>query len=231
MLKSLRPDLGIAIKLIEKKYIYLIKNYLPGGITAGFTKPYITGNILQDIKFISSSLKKAFSAGYLTQPHSAGVENIVEGGLYEGDALFTSKNKLVLIVKTADCLPLFFYSKQLRVIGIGHLGWRSAQKGILDNIPYDLSLFKVIAGVGLRKCCFKVGEEFTNSKRLSHFVKKNNILHFNPIKFAAAALKNKGLGEDNFKDLSICSFCDNHNFPSYRKSKTTRRTLSFILQE
>ena len=231
LLKSSHSNLSIVIKLVERKYIYLIKGFFPEGITAGFTKPCITGKIPEDIKFIYSSLNKTFSFGYLTQPHSTQVKNIVREGLYAADALFTGKNKLALIAKTADCLPLFFYSKHLRIIGILHMGWRSANKGILDSIPYDMSLFRAVAGVGLRKCCFKVGREFTGFKKLNHFVKKNNDLHFDPVEFSAASLKKKGLRENNFKDLRICTFCNNHNFPSYRRDKTNRRTLSFILQE
>ncbi len=111
------------------------------------------------------------------------------------------------------------------------MGWRSAEAGILDNISFDLSSFAAIAGIGLRQCCYEVGEEFLEHERLKPFLeRKQKKIFFDPIGFARATLIKKGLSEDNFFDLGLCNFCMESDFFSYRKSHTENRTVSFILK-
>jgi len=162
--------------------------------------------------------------------HGGEVLSISEPGKYTCDGIFTSSPELVLIVKTADCLPLIFFSLKNKMSGVVHMGWRSAENGILGNIDIDLKDFIVIAGPGLRKCCYKVGEEFNRYKDFSDYMlEKNNGFYFDPILFAKNNLIKNGLKEENFFDSRICSLCSEFGLPSYRKTKTNKRTLSFIL--
>lgn len=220
------------MKLIEKKDCYLLEDIYQKNIILGFTKTTIYGkNPPQDIKKAISFLPFEFKTAYLNQIHSAVVHNIVKPGIYEGDGLFTELNNCVLIVKTADCLPLIFVSEELGVIGVVHMGWRSAKEGILGNISYDLSTFKVIAGVAMRKCCYGVGDEFLDYLNFRNFLtRKNKKLYFDPISFAYESLINNGLKKENFIDLDICSFHSPQNFFSYRRDKQFFRTLSFVIK-
>ena len=134
------------------------------------------------------------------------------------------------MVRTADCLPLYFSSSELDIVGVVHMGWRSAKEDILNNIKYDLSSFKVVAGVGLRNCCYKVGDEFYDIDNMKRFlIKKENKYYLDIIRFSQDSLIKKGLRSENFFDLKMCSFC-NDDFFSYRKSTTESRMLSFILK-
>ncbi len=219
------------MKLTEKNNLYSIKNFFSASIYCGFTKKSISGlKIKEDFKKIALNFKETLKLVYLAQIHSSRVKFIQKEGLYEGDGVFTNQKQIMLVIKTADCLPLFFYDQKKEIIGLIHLGWRPALAGILENIKIDLSNFKVLAGVGLRKCCFKVGEEFLKYKELSPFIKwQKNVLFFDPLAFARGELIKQGLPPDNFKDLSICSFCQD-KFYSYRREKTKKRTLSFIVK-
>ena len=218
------------MNLIEKEHCYLAEDVFSQGVIAGFTKNTLIGELPKDLKEALSVLLKGAGIGYLKQEHSSRVNIIEKEGLYEGDALFSNKSNLALVVRTADCLPLYFSSQPLNVIGVVHLGWRSAKEGLLDNISYDLSSFKVIAGVGLRKCCYRIGEEFLDSSLSKYIDKVEDQLYFDPIKFVRETLCKRGLKEDNFFDLDICSFCNYSRFFSYRKTVTSCRTLSFIIQ-
>lgn len=225
------------MKLTEHKHCVLIEDFFTSCTLAGFTKNSLAGNPPQDIQTALSFSGKKFKVAYLNQIHSAKVLSVDQGGCYEGDALFTKFLDLVLVVKTADCLPLFFESKKLGVIGVVHMGWRSAKKGILDNVAYDLSSFKVMAGVGLRKTCYEVGDDLLSHKPFSPFIEKTSrggvtppLLNFDPIGFAKNKLISRGLKEDNFIDLDICSFCSEDNFFSCRRGDVNSRTLSFILK-
>ena len=136
-----------------------------------------------------------------------------------------------MAVKTADCLPLFFYDEKDGSIGVLHMGWRSAKEGILDNISIDLPSAKVLAGVAMRQCCFEVTDEFRAYRDLSPFVNERaDKLYFDPVGFSRAALTARGMKEESFSDLNICTICNSLNFFSFRRDKTKNRMLSFIIK-
>ena len=218
------------MRLIEHTSYLLIEDFFPSGVVVGFTKPNLEGILPQDSHKVFSSLKLEPQVSYMNQLHSAIVHCIDKPGAYNADALFTTTKNQALIVKTADCLPIFLAKSDSKIIGILHMGWRSAKEGILDNIPYELDSFKVGLGVGLRQCCFEVGDEFLEYRAFKPFLKeREDKVYFDPVNFAKSTLIEKGLKERNLFDMGICSFCSDKGFFSYRRSKTSSRTLSFIL--
>ena len=218
------------MELIESKHCFLFKDFFLPAVTAGFTTKAIEGNLPQDIEKIPIFKKGGFNLSYLKQIHSSRIHSVKSEGVYEGDGLFTKKDGLVLVVRTADCLPLFFCSDKEDVIGLIHMGWRGAKEGILEGIDFDLSSFRVAAGTGLRKSCYEVGDEFLEySGFKDHVEKRKDKLYFDPIGFVKDALLRKGLRAENFFDVDICSLCSK-NFFSYRRDKTDLRTLSFIVK-
>ncbi len=216
------------IKLQETENCFFIKNIFPHKIVAGFTKTSLLGRLPSDFYKLISYIGKDVKFSYMNQKHSNQIAIIKKAGAYDSDGLFTEQKKHFLIVKTADCLPLFF-AKKNSWVGVIHLGWRSAKKGILTKISFNLADFKVVAGVGLRSCCYQVGEEFRECKDLSSYLKVTpKGIFFNPVKFAKEQLVLKGLDKDNFFDLGLCSHCLQGSFFSYRRDKATQRNLSFI---
>ncbi|MCM8774088.1 MAG: polyphenol oxidase family protein [Candidatus Omnitrophica bacterium] len=219
------------MKLVKKKYIYLIDNFFPKSIIAGFTDTTLEGrDVVGDLTKVLEELRINAGIAFMDQTHSSLVNFVDRGGKYRADAIFTIQKEVVLVVKTADCLPLLFYEEKKGYIGVIHLGWRSAKLGILNNINMDFSKGKVLAGVGLRKCCFRTGAEFINYKELEQFLEKRESLYFDPISFSLHSFLYKGVDRDNFVDLNICSFCNSLNFFSFRREKTEKRTLSFIVK-
>lgn len=216
--------------MIENRYAHIVDGFFPDGITAGFTTPIIEGDPSRDMDIALSFLNKKIDVAYMDQVHGSEIKKIDTPGLYTCDGIFTDKADLTLVVKTADCMPLIFCSRQENVVGVVHMGWRSAKGGILDNIPYELSSFKVFAGVGMRKCCYEVGSEFLAHKNFKpHIRSRGGKYYFDPLGFARTSLVANGLKEENFSDLGLCSYCSEQNFFSHRKTATRNRTLSFIL--
>lgn len=64
---------------------------------------------------------------------------IESGSLPEGDALYSAKEKEILIIKTADCMPLFFWSESRPLIGAVHSGWKGALSGISEKLFLKLN--------------------------------------------------------------------------------------------
>lgn len=104
----------------------------------------------------------ALSAEWIRQP---GV--FFASALSDTDGLITNVKGVGLMIKAADCVPVFLYDSEHRAIGLVHAGWRGTSRGIVKAAikafaeNYGTSPDALIAGVGpgIGKCCFAVGEE------------------------------------------------------------------------
>lgn len=219
------------MRLSEQKYSYLITRFFPDNILCGFTKTNIHGlDIPQDMRKVAGELVGEFSVAYLNQIHSPHTSFIDSQGVYRGDGLLTQEKGIMLVVKTADCLPVFVYDKKNSTIGMIHLGWRSARSGIIDATGIDFSCATIIAGIGLRSCCYRVGEEFLGYDSFVPFLqrrKKN--LYFDPVSFLGAEIVKRGGTQEQLQDIKLCSYCSTKGY-SFRRQKTNKRTLSFIVK-
>ncbi len=223
--------MNLKVRLVERGRFFLIKDPFSPSITAGFTKPFISEKFISNFQDLLLYIGKSASFSYMIQKHLSEVSLIEGPGAYEADGLFTKKKNLFLMVKSADCLPIFL-AQGNKWVGAVHMGWRPAREGILKNIPFDLSGFRAVAGVGLRSCCYRVGAEFIKYPQFSCYLKKTSQgLFFDPVEFAKTELVRLGLLEANFFDLGLCSFCSEGDFPSWRRNKTANRTLSFISRD
>ncbi|MEM7179858.1 MAG: polyphenol oxidase family protein [Spirochaetota bacterium] len=54
-------------------------------------------------------------------------------GVLEGDGLFTQNTGQALIIKTADCMPVFLYSESQPLLFALHAGWRGTQAKICEK--------------------------------------------------------------------------------------------------
>jgi len=89
-----------------------------------------------------------------------------QGRVYsETDALLSAAPGAVLMSRFGDCVPVLFYERRRRVIGLAHAGWRGVVNGVVPAAvsrlveawgchPADLW-----AGVGpsIGPCCYEVG--------------------------------------------------------------------------
>lgn len=153
------------------------------------------------------------------------------------DGLITKVPGLVLGIRTADCVPVFFWDPVRKVAGIAHGGWKGVKDGILAQM---LKIFekscgtkmgdlRVAIGPSIRKCCYEVGKEF-----LGYFpgfyrgkdAVKGNLDLVGVIK---SRLLKRGILEDHVHDTGLCTVCENKKFFSYRTEAQTReRILSVI---
>lgn len=220
------------MKLAERDYCYLYEDVFPDGIIAGFTKPQLEGRLPdRDAPKALSFLGSVFDVSYMKQVHGSKVHTVNFGGMYVGDGLVTEEKRLVLAVKTADCMPVTLYSRDQGVLAAVHMGWRSAKEGILANVGEDLSSFTAVVGPALRKCCYEVGEEFLDFDNMSPFLgRKGEELYFDPVSFAKEELLKRGLKEGNFFDTRICSYCSFMELHSHRRTGRNSRTVSFIVK-
>ncbi len=85
----------------------------------------------------------------------------------KGDALITNEPGLLLVVQTADCVPILLADKKSHAIAAVHSGWRGTLQRMaektLGRMQMELGTRAqdVLAalGPGIGQCCFEVGRE------------------------------------------------------------------------
>lgn len=87
----------------------------------------------------------------------------------ETDALITLDENLEIGVRTADCVPVTFFSPDVPAVAVAHAGWRGTIGGIVDNVVdrltqlgADPANIKVRFGVSICKDCYEVGEDLAH---------------------------------------------------------------------
>jgi purine-nucleoside/S-methyl-5'-thioadenosine phosphorylase / adenosine deaminase len=85
----------------------------------------------------------------------------------QGDALFTRDPGILLIVQTADCVPILLADTKQRGIAAIHSGWRGTLKRIAEKtlgrmtMEFGTRPEDVIAAIGpaIGRCCYEVGSD------------------------------------------------------------------------
>jgi polyphenol oxidase len=85
----------------------------------------------------------------------------------KGDALFTREAGILLVVQTADCIPILLADTKQRAIAAIHSGWRGTLHRIAAKtlgrmqMEFGTRPEDVIAalGPGIGRCCYEVGPE------------------------------------------------------------------------
>ncbi|MCW7467963.1 polyphenol oxidase family protein [Leptospira kanakyensis] len=54
--------------------------------------------------------------------------------ILEGDGLYTEIPKTMLVVRTADCVPVFLYSNKQQFVAMIHSGWKGTSLGITEKM-------------------------------------------------------------------------------------------------
>jgi len=137
------------------------------------------------------------------------------------DGLITDQKNQALLIRTADCIPVFLYDNSKNRVGLIHAGFKGLVKGIIKNTLSHFNSKKTIAGLGphIRKEYYLRGDNKKYYKRKefkNYFNKKEEKLYFSITKLAKDQLINNGILKENIEDCGICTYCSN-NFLSARK--------------
>jgi YfiH family protein len=152
------------------------------------------------------------------------------------DALLTSVPGVGLVIRTADCLPIFLLDPRRRAIGIAHAGWRGLAAGLplrlvaafrhlYHSVP---SALRVAIGPAIRSCCYEVGPEFET--RFGSFVQvRDGRRTCDLIGVAIEQLQRGGVSPARIVDSGQCTSCSSSSWCSIRRDgQETGRLLSFI---
>jgi polyphenol oxidase len=198
------------------------------------------------LKIITDFNLKNFTV--LSQVHSIKghciekIKNPLDIFSMQGDFLITQQKNIGIGVLTADCLPVVVFDPITQTAGIAHSGW----KGTSENIAYSMNNtmkteysvspknIKIWLGPAAKQCCYEVDKDFyKNFEHFSFYQKcffqRNKKKIFDNGLLSYLILQENGIPEKNI-DTShhVCTICNEH-YHSYRRNKTLKRNISFII--
>lgn len=203
-------------------------------------------------QFFSQNEIKYKKLVFLEQIHSANIEVFSLDGndhlkkIDDTDGVITKEDSVILIVRTADCLPIIFVEKSKRLIGVSHQGWRGSLKKLAIKMVDKLvdkgankKEILVAIGPGIGACCYDIDddryyqflEEFDGySDKIFHLERGKR--HLNLALLNYLLLINAGVKKENIDFFPFCTSCDKKRFFSFRrdKKKDFGEMFSFVLR-
>ena len=161
------------------------------------------------------------------QTHSNQVQYIDEPGIYKDtDGLITDiKNKIPLVIQTADCVPIFIIDNNRGIIGLVHSGWKGTSKSIIlsaisifSNFGSKLNEIDVYLGPCIKPCCYEIKNDVAQFFDEEFIINNNNKLFLCLEAKIKNDLLNVGIPNSNIFISEICTY-ENKSFCSYRRDK------------
>jgi len=154
----------------------------------------------------------------------------------DADASYTTHNKVVCSIRTADCMPLLITDEAGSFVAAIHAGWRGLASNIIENTLKKINAkgkFIVWIGPHISQEFFEVGAEVRNiflkndSASAEAFINAANGKYLlSMLKVAQLKLQNLGV-EKIYVTKNFCTY-KNANYYSYRRETSKERMTSLI---
>ena len=221
-----------------QKGIYVFPSFLPEALLAFSTREFdASKDLLFFLKSLGISPERSFTIKQVHGNHVVWARSPNLNETIEADGIVTQEKGLALVIRTADCVPLFLWDPESQAVGLVHVGWRGAQKGIVRQAVEMLEQTfqskppRLLAALGpaIRECCYEVGEEFQNY--FPGFVRESAGKHrFDLAGFVKSGLEALGIPKNSMIDSGICTACSvGRFFSARRESQETGRFPSVIM--
>jgi len=151
-------DCGFTSEVIPVRHFFGTRQ-LPAGLQDAIQLGEVTTGpptfpFIASLKQIHSTRVAVFDS-----PVKAGVMS--QG---EGDALVTNRPQFLLVVRTADCVPVLLIDHKTGVIGAIHAGWRGAIGGIVsktiqtcvEQFGSNVAHMHMAIGPSIGPCCYEI---------------------------------------------------------------------------
>lgn len=182
----------------------------------------------------------------LEQVHSADVL-VVDRAPSErlrGDALVTDSPGFFLVVKTADCLPLFLFDEERRVVAAVHAGWRGTARMIARAAVATMGLrfgsrpeaLTAAFGPCIGPSCYEVGEDVVRAfaggeppgSIFSPMPEKPGRFHLDLRAANRAQLEGAGVLSRRIFSVDVCTHCEPDLLSWRRDRDSSARLYNFI---
>ncbi|MCP4760848.1 MAG: peptidoglycan editing factor PgeF [archaeon] len=175
----------------------------------------------------------------LDQVHEDSIELIdyplIEDNLYlaSADGMITNQRGLCLVIRTADCVPVFAYDSERNILGAAHSGWKGCRLSISRKLIREMvrvfgakhSDIRVYILPSIGPSSYEVNNDVASLFNEDISI-ENNMKYLNLWKNIETSLINEGIFRENIYNSHICTLQNNSDFFSYR-NKDTGRNLNF----
>lgn len=176
---------------------------------------------------------------WMTQTHSTLCHTINEQICFdalEGDGLVTQQKGHVLMMMTADCLPVVLGDAQGQEVANLHAGWRGLAGGIIENTIARMQNPPTWAwlGAAISQSCFEVGAEVKQAFCSKYpevevaFIAGEKPGKFYADLYAIAGYILKLHGIERILGGDQCSYRQAGDYFSYRRDAKTGRMATFV---
>lgn len=141
------------------------------------------------------------------------------------DAIYTDKKNNFLAVSVADCIPVFLYEPDKKIVAGIHSGWKGTQGKILakticelvEKFKIDVSKLIAYIGPGISQESYEVGDDVAKFFD-EDFKIKNDEKYFLDLKADNyKQLISTGVMKDNIEVSELCTFREKNLLHSYRR--------------
>lgn len=179
---------------------------------------------------------------WMTQTHSTICHTINAQMPFEalvGDGLVTQKKAHALMMMTADCLPVVLGNAQGTEIANLHAGWRGLAGGIIENTMAEMQTQPSWAwlGAAISQPCFEIGAEVKAAfcdkypELVDAFKDGEKQGKYYADLYAIARFILKLNGVEHVFGGDQCSYLQDQDFYSYRRSAKTGRMATFVFMQ
>lgn len=155
----------------------------------------------------------------------------------DADAVTGQRSGDLCAVRTADCLPVLFCSRDAAEIAAAHAGWRGLAAGVLENTVAAMSVppTQLMAWLGpaISQKNFEVGSEvreafIAHDPRAAACFERNERGRWQADLYGLARQRLATCGLQAVYGGQWCTFADADRFHSYRRNPECGRMVSYI---
>ena len=155
----------------------------------------------------------------------------------DADAVTGQRSGDLCAVRTADCLPVLFCSRDAAEIAAAHAGWRGLAAGVLENTVAAMSVppTQLMAWLGpaISQKNFEVGSEvrdafIAHDPRAAAYFERNERGRWQADLYGLARQRLATCGLQAVYGGQWCTFADADRFHSYRRNPECGRMVSYI---
>ncbi|MDD3806743.1 MAG: peptidoglycan editing factor PgeF [Candidatus Marinimicrobia bacterium] len=156
------------------------------------------------------------------------------GPVPECDGIITDREDLILLVSTADCVPVFIADKRGEMRGLIHAGWRGLKENI---VVHAVTLFQengisqdnmvITTGPSICEKCYEIGQDVASFFPGHTYVNEHKKM-LNLKNIIREQLLQRGIPSENILLTNRCTRCQKERYVSYRHNKTDQRLLSLL---
>lgn len=182
---------------------------------------------------------------YSRQAHGTKIRSLSKNNLalsrnfFGVDGFICASKKTFLLVQHADCLPIFFYDPQKKVVAIAHSGWKGTKakiglkvlKKMKKNFDCRTKDILIAIGPGARRCCYfhQDNSPLVGLSEWKGFInKKNKAYQVDMPGFIKRMFLTKRIYKTNITDCGICSICCDDFLSKRRQGNSFQSGLSMI---